>query len=122
MAGAAPRPTTRSASSKTEGLSAAQPLEELKREADKLDTDTLVDTAVEMAGVIADSERLETQISSIIQVGPDTIGEQSAAQLLEEAGVADAWRLEVEEQVNTIAKDFIKTAPFQAWLEGILSE
>ena len=98
------------------------PLEELKREADKLDTDTLVDTAVEMAGVIAESEGLENQISSIIQVGLETIGDQSAAQLLEEAGIANAWRLEVEQQVNLIAKDFINTAPFQSWLEGILSE
>ena len=98
------------------------PLAELKREADKLDTDTLVDTAVEMAGVMADSEHLEAQISSIIQIGLETIGEQSAGQLLDDAGVTDAWRIEVEQQVNSIAADFIKTAQFRAWLDGILTE
>lgn len=98
------------------------PLAELKREADKLDTDTLVDTAVEMAGVMADSEHLEAQISSIIQIGLETIGEQSAGQLLDDAGVTDAWRIEVEQQVNSIAADFVKTAQFRAWLDGILSE
>ena len=98
------------------------PLIDLKQEADKLETDTLVDTVVEMAGAIAESDQLEDQISSLIQVGLDTIGDQSAGQLLHEAGVADAWRAEVEQQVNLIAKDFIKSTPFRAWLDCILSE
>ena len=98
------------------------PLEDLKREADKLDTDTVVDTVVEMAGAIAESDQLEGQISGIITVGLEAIGDQSAGQLLEDAGIADAWRGEVEQQINLIARNFIKTAPFRAWLDGILTE
>ena len=98
------------------------PLEDLKREADKLDTDTVVNTVVEMAGAIAESDQLEGQISGMITVGLEAIGDQSAGQLLEDAGIADAWRDEVEQQINLIARDFIKTAPFRAWLDGILTE
>ena len=57
------------------------PLEDLKREADKLDTDTVVDTVVEMAGAIAESDQLEGQISGMITVGLEAIGDQSAGQL-----------------------------------------
>ena len=46
----------------------------------------------------------------MITVGLEAIGDQSAGQLLEDAGIADAWRDEVEQQINLIARDFIKTA------------
>ena len=98
------------------------PLQELKQEADKIETDALVSTAVEIASSLADSEHLEARIASIIQVGLSSIGEKSAGELLEEAGITDTWRTEVEQQVNTIASAFVQTAPFRAWLEDILAE
>ncbi len=79
-------------------------------------------TSVEIASALADSDQLEGLLASLIEVGLSSIGEKSAGELLEEAGITDTWRTEVEQQVNTIASAFVQTEPFRAWLEDILTE
>ena len=98
------------------------PLAELNVEARKIDPDTWVNTASAIATALAGRKDLETEVVTIIDFALSTVGDQTAADLLDDAGIADAWRQEVETSVNALAIDFVKTPEFSTWLSDLLSD
>jgi len=98
------------------------PFTDLNREFNKLDPDTLVSTAAAAARALAEREGLEGEIEAVIIVALTGIGDKTAGQILEEAGMADTWRAEVEIRAAELARSFAATDAFGTWLEQLLAD
>ena len=90
-------------------------------EADKVDPEALVGTTTAMLRALSERETLETEIASLVQTALDGIGNKSTGELLEDAGIADTWRRDVETQVSQVARGFIATPAFADWLQHLLN-
>ena len=75
-----------------------------------------------MAEALAKREDLESEIETIIDFVMSTFGDKTAAEVLDEAGVDDTWRTEAEKQCSSVARDFIETDAFGAWLDKLLAD
>ena len=65
---------------------------------------------------------LEAEVTDLIVLGLSQIGDQTAAELLAEAGVSDAWRPELETRLTTLARGFSATPAFEDWLSAVLQD
>ncbi len=98
------------------------PLMDLNREVNKLDPDTWVTTASAMAQALSDRENIETEIADIINFSLANLGQKTAAEVLDEAGIDATWRHEAERQCSQIAQTLIATDAFGNWLEALLQD
>jgi hypothetical protein len=98
------------------------PFSELNREFNKLDPETLVATATAAARALSERTGLEGEIEALITLAIADIGDQTAGQILTEAGMADAWRAEVEVRAAQLARNFTATDAFGTWLEQLLTD
>jgi len=96
------------------------PLVDLMAELDKVDPEALVGTTTAMLRALSERESLEEEIAAITKTGLESMGQKSASELLEEAGIADIWRKDVEAQVGQVARSFIATPGFEDWLSDLL--
>lgn len=97
------------------------PIHELQREIDKLDPEELVGTALAITKAVAERENLEAEITNIIQTGLHEFQDKTARSILEEAGIMDTWRAEMETQIATTARHFVQTPGFNEWLSALLT-
>ena len=98
------------------------PLSDLNRELAKIDPDTLVGTASAIIKALASRPEIETEITELIVLGLSQIGDQTAAEILAEAGVDDTWRPELETRLTTLARGFTATPAFEGWLNALLQD
>ena len=98
------------------------PLSDLNRELAKIDPDTLVGTASATIKALASRPEIETEITELIVLGLSQIGDQTAAEILAEAGVDDTWRPELETRLTTLARGFTATPAFEGWLNALLQD
>jgi len=98
------------------------PLADLNQELNKLDPDTWVTTSAAMAQSLAKRDNIHQEIEDIINYSMTTLGEKTAAEVLDEAGIDDTWRAEAEKQCTVLANDFIATEAFGTWLNTLLTD
>jgi hypothetical protein len=98
------------------------PMAELAGEIDKLDPEALVSTSAAALRALSERDNLTTEVTGIIDSAVSKLEKKSAGELLEEAGIADSWRKDIESQVGTIARGFIATPAFQTWLDDLLRD
>jgi hypothetical protein len=98
------------------------PITDLNRELAKIDPDTLVSTASAIMRALASRTELEAEVTELIVLGLSQIGDQTAGDLLAEAGVGDAWRPELETRLTTLARGFTATPAFEDWLSAVLQD
>ena len=96
------------------------PLHDLAAEVDKVDPEALVGTTAATLRAISERESLEQEIAGIFRSALKSIENKSAEDLLNDAGIADTWRTDVEAQVSRVARTFIATPDFQDWLNDLL--
>jgi hypothetical protein len=98
------------------------PLDELNKEIQKLDPETWVSTSSAMAKALSERPNMESEIKEIIEFVLSNIGEKTAAEVLDEAGIEDSWRQQAEMQCSTVARGFVKSDAFGTWLEQLLKD
>ena len=98
------------------------PMVELAGELDKLDPEAVITTSAAAIQALSERKELTSELTELIQSGLKPLGQKSAEDLLEEAGIADSWRQDTEAEVSRIARGFIATPAFQAWLEELLRD
>ena len=98
------------------------PFSDLNREFNKLDPETLVSTAAATARALSERSSLEDEIEALISIAIASIGDQTAGQILAEAGMADSWRGSVEIRAAELARSFTATDAFGTWLEQLLAD
>ncbi|MEL6346106.1 MAG: hypothetical protein AAFV53_23555 [Myxococcota bacterium] len=92
----------------------------LVSELDKLDPDELVATGAAVARTVARRDGLRDEIAAVARAVLDGAGGRSLQDFLDESGMQDDWRPEVEGQLLQQARDFIETDAFTSWLDALI--
>ncbi len=92
----------------------------LASELDKLDPDSLVSTGAAVTAALVRRPQIRDEIASLVRASVEGAGERSLQDFLDESGLDQGWRTEVEQQLTIQARGLLKTAEFADWLEALL--
>ncbi len=98
------------------------PMQDLDREIGKMDPNSLVATGTAIAQALAQRKGLRDEITNLVQIGLDTMGDRTIGEHLAQAGIAEDWRKDVEPQLVQRCLDFVRTDPFTDWLGALLDD
>jgi hypothetical protein len=96
-------------------------LEVFAKELDKLHPDDLVETGAATTRALASRQGFEKEVAAVMRAAMEASGGRSVGDLVEEAGIAEGWRAELEAQLVARAKELVATEAFQDWLRALLA-
>jgi hypothetical protein len=94
----------------------------LAAEVDKMDPDSLVSTAAAVTRALVKRPGIREEIASVVRMTLEGTAGRSVQDFLDESGLDQGWRTELEQQIATHARVFIKTPEFETWLSQLLAE
>jgi hypothetical protein len=92
----------------------------LAAEVDKMDPDSLVSTAAAVTRAVVSRPGIREEIAAVVRLTLEGTGGRSVQDFLDESGLDQGWRAELEQQIAAQARVFIRTPGFEAWLGGLL--
>lgn len=97
-------------------------LQTIAHEVDKLDPDHLVATGTAVARALSRREGFASEVEAIVRAALDGTGGRSMRDFLQESGLEEGWREQVEDLVVARGNELIETPGFVDWLEKLLAE
>lgn len=88
----------------------------LAAEVDKMDPDSLVSTGAAITRALVQRPGIREEIAAVVRLTLEGTDGRSVQDFLDESGLDQGWRAELEQQITTHARAFVQTQAFEAWL------